>query len=303
MTALAPALEAFFTDRLARQRRASAHTIAAYRDTWRLLLTFASRQTGKQPCQLDLADLDAPLIGDFLDHLEQHRGNSARTRNARLAAIHSLFSYAALRHPEHAALIARVLAIPPKRYDKALVTYLTEAELAALLAAPDRSTWTGRRDHALILLGAQTGLRVSELTALTIADVHLGTGPHVSCTGKGRKLRITPLTARTVAVLRTWIAERGGQPGQPLFPARTGSRLSRDAVEHRLARHTAAAAARCPSLSTKTITAHTLRHTAAMRLLQSGTDTSVIALWLGHEQTETTQIYLPLPTSRSKKKR
>jgi site-specific recombinase XerD len=292
MTALAPALEAFFTDRLARQRRASAHTIAAYRDTWRLLLTFASRQTGKQPCQLDLADLDAPLIGDFLDHLEQHRGNSARTRNARLAAIHSLFSYAALRHPEHAALIARVLAIPPKRYDKALVTYLTEAELAALLAAPDRSTWTGRRDHALILLGAQTGLRVSELTALTIADVHLGTGPHVSCTGKGRKLRITPLTARTVAVLRTWIAERGGQPGQPLFPARTGSRLSRDAVEHRLARHTAAAAARCPSLSTKTITAHTLRHTAAMRLLQSGTDTSVIALWLGHEQTETTQIYL-----------
>jgi integrase/recombinase XerD len=197
-----------------------------------------------------------------------------------------------LRHPEHAALIARVLAIPPKRYDKALVTYLTEPELAALLAAPDRTTWTGRRDHALILLAAQTGLRVSELTALTTSDAHLGTGPHVSCTGKGRKQRITPLTTTTLTVLRTWIAERGGQPGQPLFPARTGGRLSRDAVEHRLARHTAAAAARCPSLNSKTITAHTLRHTAAMQLLHAGTDTSVIALWLGHEQAGTTQIYL-----------
>jgi integrase/recombinase XerD len=292
VTALAPTLQAFFTDRLARQRQASPHTIAAYRDTWRMLLTFTARQAGRQPCQLDLHDLDAPLIGSFLDHLEHDRGNSARTRNARLAAIHSLFRYAALRHPEHAETIARVLAIPPKRYDKALVTWLTEPELAALLAAPDRSTWAGRRDHALILLAAQTGLRVSELTGLTIGDVHLGTGSHVSCTGKGRKQRITPLTTGTVAVLRTWLAERRGQPGQPLFPTRTGSRLSRDAVEHRLAKHTAAAAARCPPLHAKTITAHTLRHTAAMRLLHAGTDTSVIALWLGHEQAETTQIYL-----------
>jgi site-specific recombinase XerD len=292
MTALAPTLQAFFTDRLARQRHASPHTVAAYRDTWRLLLAFASAKTGKQPSELDLTDLDALLIGKFLDHLEHDRGNSPRTRNARLAAIHSLFRHAALRHPEHAETIARVLAIPPKRYDKALVTWLTEPELAALLAAPDRSTWAGRRDHALILLAAQTGLRVSELTGLTISDAHLGTGPHVSCTGKGRKQRITPLTASTAAVLRTWLAERRGQPSQPLFPNRTGGRLSRDAVEHRIAKHTTTAAARCPSLNTKAITAHTLRHTAAMRLLHAGTDTSVIALWLGHEQAETTQIYL-----------
>ena len=292
MTALAPILQAFFTDRLARQRHASTHTIAAYRDTWRLLLGYASATTGAQPSQLDLADLDAPLIGAFLDHLEADRGNSARTRNARLAAVHSLFRYAALRCPEHAATIARVLAIPPKRFDKALVTWLTEPEIAALLAAPDRSTWAGRRDHALILLAAQTGLRISELTGLTTSDVHLGTGAHVSCTGKGRKQRITPLTATTVTVLRTWLAERGGQPGQPLFPTRTGGQLSRDAIEHRLARHTAAAAAHCPSLNAKTVTMHTLHHTAAMRLLQAGTDTSVIALWMGHEQADTTQIYL-----------
>jgi integrase/recombinase XerD len=292
VTALAPTLQAFFTDRLARQRQASPHTIASYRDTWRLLLGYAATEAGRQPCELDLTDLDAPLIGAFLDYLEHSRSNSARTRNARLAAVHSLFRYAALRHPEHAEVIARVLAIPPKRYDKAVVTWLTEPELAALLTAPDRSTWAGRRDHALILLAAQTGLRISELTGLTIGDAHLGTGAHVSCTGKGRKQRITPLTTATVAVLRTWLAERGGQPGQPLFPNRTGSSLSRDAIERRLAKHTATAAARCPSLNAKTITAHTLRHTAAMRLLQSGTDTSVIALWLGHEQAETTQIYL-----------
>ena len=292
MTALAPTLQAFFTDRLIRQRRASGHTIAAYRDTWRLLLGFAAGNAGKQPSQLDLADLDAPLISKFLDHLEKERGNSPRTRNARLDAICSLFRYAAVHHPEHAALIARVLAIPPKRYDKALVTYLTQPETTALLAAPDRSTWTGRRDHALILLAAQTGLRVSELTGLTCGDIHLGTGPHISCTGKGRKQRITPLTAGTIAVLRTWVAERGGQPHQPLFPARTGTRLSRDAIERRIAKHTSTAAEHCPSLRSKTITAHTLRHTAAMRLLQSGTDITVIALWLGHEQTETTQIYL-----------
>jgi integrase/recombinase XerD len=292
MTALAPTLQAFFTDRLARQRQASPHTMAAYRDTWRLLLGYAATQAGRQPSELDLTDLDAPLIGTFLDHLERERGNSARTRNARLAAIHSLFRYAALRHPEHAETIARVLAIPPKRFDKALVTWLTEPELAALLAAPDRSTWAGRRDHALILLAAQTGLRVSELTGLTTGDIHLGAGAHVSCTGKGRKQRITPLTASTVAVLRAWLAERGGQPEQPLFPTRTGGRLSRDAIEHRLAKHTTTAAARCPSLNAKAITAHTLRHTAAMRLLHAGTDTSVIALWLGHEQAETTQIYL-----------
>jgi integrase/recombinase XerD len=292
MTALAPTLQAFFTDRLTRQRHASPQTIAAYRDTWRLLLTFTSARAGRPPGQLDIADLDAPLIGAFLDHLERDRCNSPRTRNARLAAIHSMFGYAALQHPEHADAIARVLAIPPKRFDKALVTWLTEPEVDALLAAPDTTTWAGRRDQAMILLAAQTGLRISELTGLACGDVHLGNGPHVSCLGKGRKQRITPLTKTTVAALRAWLAERDGQPGQPLFPNRSGGQLSRDAVEKRLALHVAAATRKCPSLAAKKITAHTLRHTAAMRLLHAGVDTSVIALWLGHEQAETTQIYL-----------
>jgi site-specific recombinase XerD len=292
MTALAPTLQAFFTDRLTRQRQASPQTIAAYRDTWRLLLAFTARRTGRQPGQLDFADLDAPLIGSFLDHLEHDRGNSPRTRNARLAAIHSMFGYAALQHPEHAESISRVLAIPPRRFDKALVTWLTEQELDALLAAPDKSTRAGRRDHAMFALAAQTGLRISELTGLTCGDVHLGSGPHVSCHGKGRKERITPLTKNTIAVLRAWLAERRGEPEQPLFPNRTGGRLSRDAVEKRLAQHVTTAAGDCPSLKSKNVTAHTLRHTAAMRLLHAGVDTSVIALWLGHEQADTTQIYL-----------
>jgi site-specific recombinase XerD len=292
VTALAPTLEGFFTERLARQRRASGHTIAAYSDTWRLLLTFITTRTGTPPSRLDIADLDAAAVSAFLDHLENDRGNSIRTRNARLAAIHSMFSYAALRHPDHAGLIARVLAIPAKNADKALVTYLTEPEADALLAAPDRSTRTGRRDHAMFYLAIITGLRVSELTALTRSDLHLGRGPHVTCHGKGRKQRITPLTTPAVKVLRTWLAELPADPGQLLFPGRTGNRLSNDAVEHRISAHTSTAAARCPSLTAKTITPHTLRHTAAMRLLHAGVEISVIALWLGHEQTETAQIYL-----------
>jgi len=280
VSALAPTLQAFFTDRLIRQRQASPQTIAAYRDTWRLLLGFAAARVGTPPSKLDLADLDAALVGAFLDHLEHERGNGVRTRNARLAAIRSLFRFAALRHPEHAADIERVLAIPPKRFERSLVTFLTEPEVEALLAVPDRTSWTGRRDHALILLAVQTGLRVSELIGLRCADVHLGTGAHVSCRGKGRKERITPLTGGTVAVLRVWLAERAGGPDEPLFPTRTGTQLSRDAVERRLAKHTAEAAAHRPSLHDKRVTAHVLRHTAAMRLLQAGVDTSVIALWL-----------------------
>jgi integrase/recombinase XerD len=292
MSPLAPALQSFFTDRLIRQRHVSSHTIAAYRDSLRLLLGFASAQTGVAPSALDLADLDAPLIGGFLDHLETERCNTVRTRNARLAAIHSLFRFAALDHPEHADSIARVLAIPPKRFDRALITYLTEPEVDALLAACDQSTWTGRRDHALLLLAVQTGLRISELTRLTRRDLHLGPGAHVACHGKGRKDRITPLTTNTVAVLRQWLSELAGETDAPLFPTRSGAPLSRDAIEHRIAHYTGKAAHDCPSLQTKTITAHVLRHTTAMRLLHAGIDTSVIALWLGHVSIDTTQIYL-----------
>lgn len=292
MSALAPTLQAFFTDRLIRQRQASAHTIAAYRDAFRLLLVFASRQLKLAPAELDLGDLDAPLIAGFLEHLETERGNSTRTRNARLAAIHSLFAYAALRHPEHGETIARVLAIPAKRADRALVTYLTVTEAEALAAAPDTGTWTGRRDRALIGLALQTGMRAGELTGLSNHDVHLGTGAHVACHGKGRKERITPLTRTTVVLLRAWQRERAGNPAAALFPTRRGTRLSHDALEHRLAVHAKTAAVTCPTIAAKNVTAHVLRHTAAMRLLEAGVDTTVIALWLGHESTETTLIYL-----------
>jgi integrase/recombinase XerD len=288
MTALAPTLEGFFTHRLIGQRHASPNTVAAYRDAWRLLLRFVHARTGREPCQLDLADLDAPLIGAFLDHLEHERHNSVRTRNARLAAIRSFFRYAALGHPEHGALITRVLAIPTKRCQRTDVSYLTEPEVDAVLAAPDRSSWHGRRDHALLDVAVQTGLRVSELTALRIQDIELGVGAHVRCTGKGRKERATPLSKATVAVLRVWMQERGGQPDDPLFPTRRGTPLGRGAVGRLVAKHAAAAARRCPSLGAKHTTPHVLRHSCAMQLLRSGCDTAVIALWLGHEQVETT---------------
>ena len=292
MTALAPTLQAFFTDRLARHRQASPHTIAAYRDALKLLLIFAARRTGTPPSHLQITDLDAPLIGAFLEHLETERGNSIRTRNARLATVHSLFRFAALHHPEHAAIIQRVLAIPPKRFDRQLVTYLTEPEVTALIAAPDTDTPTGRRDHALLVLAIQTGLRVSELTALTCADVRLGVGAHVNCLGKGRKQRITPLTTTTTAVISAWLAERRGEPGDPLFPSRYGTAMSRDALERRLATHAATAARVAPTLAEKKVSPHVLRHTAAMRLLAAGVDSTVIALWLGHESVATTQIYI-----------
>lgn len=292
MSALAPVLQGFFIERLLAQRNASPHTVAAYRDAFRLLLSFASQHLGKPVSQLSIDDLGATVITKFLDYLEDSRGNSVQTRNARLSAIHSLFRYAALHHPEHAATIQQVLAIPPKRCERTIVTFLTEEEVDALLTAPARDTWTGRRDHALLVLAIQTGLRVSELTSLSIKDVHLGTGAHVECHGKGRKQRITPLTRNTVAVLRGWMSERHGHDDEALFPTRTGGSLSRDAVERRLAIYVKAAADTCPSLTAKKITAHTLRHTAAMQLLHAGVDTSVIALWLGHEKVDTTQIYL-----------
>jgi integrase/recombinase XerD len=292
MTALAPTLQAFFTQRLIQQRRASPHTIAAYRDTWRMLLAFASQQVGRPASRLDFADLDAPTVAAFLDHLEHGRGNSIRTRNARLAAIHSLFAYAALEHPEHAGDIARVLAIPTKRGEHTIVTFLTAAETTALLNAPDCSNRTGRRDRALIALAVQTGLRASEVTGLTCSDVHLGAGAHVSCHGKGRKDRITPLTTATAKILRDWIIERAGLPNQPLFTTTRGTRMSSDALQQRLTHHAITAAEHCPSLHDKTITPHVLRHSAAMALLHAGVDITVIALWLGHASVATTQIYL-----------
>jgi integrase/recombinase XerD len=292
VTDLAPVLQGFFTDRLARQKTASPNTVAAYRDTCRLLLAFTQGKTGKPPSQLSLADLDATLIGEFLQHLEEQRGNASATRNARLAAIHSLFKYAAPRAPEHAAVISQVLAIPPRRRERAIVSYLTPEEADALVAAPGHQTWHGRRDHALLLLDVQTGLRVSELTGLARHDIHLGAGPHVRCHGKGRKDRATPLTTQTVKVMQTWLAELSPDPTRPLFPTQPGSRLSRDAVERLVAKHAATAADACASIKEKHVTPHTLRHTAAMTLLKAGVDTSVIALWLGHEGTETTQIYL-----------
>lgn len=292
MTALAPTLQAFFTDRLARQRQASPRTVAAYRDTFRLLLGFAARTASKPPSALDIADLDAAMITAFLDHLEDERGNSPRTRNARLGAIRSLFRYAAVRHPEHAADIARALAIPQKRFDKATVSFLTPIEIDALLAAPDPDRWEGRRDRVLLAVAVQTGLRVSELTGLNCGDINLAVGAHLRCLGKGRKTRAVPLTTSTVAALRAWTRERGGLPEDPLFPTRTGRRLSRDAVQQRLANHTARAAAGCPSLNGKRLTPHVLRHSCAMALLHAGVDTSVIALWLGHEDIRSTQIYL-----------
>ena len=292
MTAIAATMQAFFTDRLIGQRRASPHTITAYRDTLRLLAVFAATRTGTPPCRLDIADLDAPMISAFLDYAERERGNSIRTRNARLAAIHSLFTYAALRHPEHAADIARVLAIPPKRADQTIVTFLTGDEASALLAAPDRATRTGRRDHAWILLAIQTGLRASELTALTRGDVHLGSGTYVACHGKGRKDRITPLSPGTVATLRAWLAEHAGTPDDPLFTTIRGGPMSRDALQQRLTLHATAAGKCCASLASKNVTPHVLRHSAAMALLHAGVDITVIALWLGHESVTTTQIYL-----------
>ena len=264
MTAITGTVQAFFTERLIGQRRASPHTVAAYRDTLRLLLAFTAQRRGTTPDRLDFADLDAPEISAFLEHLETDRDNSIATRNARLAAIHSLFRYAAWRHPEHSDGIARVLAIPAKRHQETIVTFLTDPESKALLAAPNRGTSTGRRDHALLLLAMQTGLRSAELTGLTCRDVHLGTGAYVACHGKGRKDRITPLTLATVGVLRVWLAERGGDPGDPLFPTNRGTRMSADALTQRVALHAQTARTTCPTLAAKTVTPHVLRHTAAM---------------------------------------
>ena len=292
MTLVAPTLQAFFSERLARQRQASPRTVACYRDTLRLLLCFVQESSGTAPSALSWDDLDEPVVAAFLDHLEMSRGNSARTRNLRLTAVRSLFHYAALRHPEHAASIARVLAIPPKRFERKTVSFLLAEEAAAVLSSPDLARWEGRRDRAFLVLAVQTGLRVSELVGLNCGDVVLGTGAHVRCEGKGRKQRAVPLSIVAEAVIASWLDERDGEPAAPLFPTRTGRRLSRDAVGRFVAKHAAVAAQRCPSLAAKNLHPHVLRHSCAMSLLQGGVDTSVIALWLGHADVRSTQPYL-----------
>lgn len=288
-----PALvQAFFTDRLLRQRGASPHTIAGYRDSFRLLLHFAVKKLGKNPTDLEIEDIDAPFIGEFLDYLETERGNATRTRNARLAAIHSFFRYVAMSEPAHLLLCQRILAIPSKRQERRPIDFLDRSEIDALLDSPDTSTWAGRRDRTLMLLAIQTGLRVSELIGLSNQDVVRGTGAHVRCEGKGRKQRCTPLRKDTVIFIEAWQRERRGLPEDPLFPSLRGGSLSRDAVERLVAKHAAVAQSRCPSFKHKNVTPHVLRHTAAMELLHNGVDRSVIALWLGHESVETTQMYL-----------
>jgi site-specific recombinase XerD len=285
-------LERFFTQRLMQQRRASAHTIASYRDTFKMLLQFVHNHLRKAPSALALDDIDAPLVMAFLDEMERVRGITARTRNLRLTAVHSFFRFAAFETPTHAAHIQRVLAIPAKRFTRALVSFLSRREVDALLAAPDQNTWSGRRDHALLLLAVQTGLRLSELTGLRHEDLHIGTGAHVSVIGKGRKERCTPLSKSTGAVLAAWIREPPRAEDQPLFPNARGSRISAHGVHYLLNKHVAAAAGKCPSLKGKRVSPHVLRHTTAMDLLQEGVEPSTIAIWLGHESVETTQIYL-----------
>lgn len=288
---LAPLLERFFTQRLMQQRQASPHTISSYRDTFRHFLTFVQQRVHTPPSRLTFEEIDAPLIVAFLDDRERH-GLSIRSRNLRLTAFHSFFRYAAFELPTHAAQIQRVLAIPSKRFTRTLVQFLTRAEVDALLAAPDQRTWFGRRDHTFLLVAVQTGLRVSEMTGLTRKDVALATGAHVRVIGKGRKERSTPLARPTRDALKAWLREPCRGKGDLLFPSGTGGRLTIHGVQYLLNKHRQTASRTCPSLKHKRVTVHRLRHTAAMDLLQAGVDRSVIALWLGHESVETTQIYL-----------
>lgn len=293
MTLIAPTIQAFFSDRLAGQLQASPRTIASYRDTLRLLLNYTHQQTGKPPSALDWDDLNEVLISGFLAHLETTRGNVPKTRNLRLTAIRSLFTFASLRHPEHAHTIARVLAIPPKRHQQRTITYLSAPEAAALINAPDPTRWEGRRDRTLLTLAIHTGLRVSELTGLDCGDITLGTGANVRCRhSKGRKQRAVPLIAQVRPVLAAWLTERAGRPSDPLFPTRTGRRLSTDAIAQRVSTHTATAVLSCPSLNGKHLHPHALRHSCAMSLLQAGVDTTVIALWLGHADVRSTDPYI-----------
>jgi integrase/recombinase XerD len=292
MTALAPTLQAFFVSRLGRQRDASPHTVDSYRHAFRLLLAYAETQTGKRPSEMNLEDLDAMLVSGFLDHLEGDRGSRVASRNTRLAAVHSFFRFASYRHPEHAETIQQVLAIPRKKTETTPRSFLTSAEMDALAAAPDLSTWCGRRDHALLVVALRTGLRLSELTGLRCRDVDLGAAAHVKCLGKGRKRRDTPLDKATVVLLRSWLDERRGELDDALFPSRHGGRLSPDAVQRLVAKHVTTARATCRSLANKQVSTHNLRHSCAMDLLRNGLDVAVLAIWLGHEKLESVNAYI-----------
>ncbi len=285
-------LQRFFTDRLLSQLGASPHTVASYRDTFRLLLVFASERVRRTPSRLRVEDIDAALLAAFLDHLEQGRANTPKTRNTRLAAVRAFFRFVAYAEPACSLQCQQVLAMPTKRHERRQVEFLTDEEIAALVAAPDRATWIGRRDHILLLVAAQTGLRNAEIRSLRRRDVELGAGAHVRCSGKGRKMRCTPLRRDVAAAVESWLAERGGGPDDAVFPSSRGGILSADALQRLVARHVAAATAKCSSLRDRSITPHTLRHTTAMTLLRRGVDQTVIALWLGHESADTTQIYL-----------
>jgi integrase/recombinase XerD len=289
---LSSLLEAFFHKRLISQRQVSPHTVASYRDTFRLLLVFAQQRTKRPPSELSLKDISPSLVSDFLDQLEAKRDNTARTRNLRLAAMRSFFRFLALEVPEQSGMIQRVLAIPNKRCQRPLIGFLTREEVEALLGAVDCKSWLGRRDYALLLVAMQTGLRLSELTGLCREDVSLAPGAHIQCVGKGRKQRCTPLSKTTRRVLEAWMKEPWPVTSKFLFPSLSGGRLSADAVQDLVNKHVAVARVKCSSLVKKRVTPHLLRHTAAMELLQAGIDRAMIALWLGHESVETTQIYL-----------
>ena len=291
-TTLPALLQQFFTDRLCTQMQASPNTIAGYRDTFRLLLRFASEHAGRAPTKLKIEDLDSDLMGAFLAYVESERRNSARSRNTRLAAIRSFFRFVAMNEPAHLLHCQRILAMPGKRYVRRTVEFLDRAQIDALLAAPDRSTWIGRRDHAILMLALQTGLRASELINLRRGDIVSGTGAHIRCEGKGRKQRCTPLRRETLQVLEAWLRQCAGTDSDPLFCTNRGTQLSRDALEGVVRRHTLSASRSCPSLAGKRVSPHVLRHSTAMELLHHGVDQSVIALWLGHESVETTQVYM-----------
>jgi site-specific recombinase XerD len=285
-------LQGFFTQRLMKQRQVSPHTISSYRDTFRLLLRFVQTRLQKPPSRIEFSDIDAPLVAAFLDDMEKDRKIVARSRNLRLTAIRSFFRYAALESPEHSAQIQRVLAIPSKRHTRSVITFLNREEVEALLAAPDQRTWLGRRDHVLLLLIIQTGMRLSEMTGLQHCNVSMGAGAHVCVLGKGRKERSIPLTKRTAAVLRAWMQEPTRGTTGLLCPNARGGKLSADGLQYILQKHISSASKKCPSLVGRRVTPHSLRHTMAMELLQAGVEPVMIALWLGHESVETTQIYL-----------